>query len=211
MTDTLYVFIDESGNFDFSPKGTRHFVMSAVCTTRPEESAKQLASLKYELLSEGVDISSFHATNDFQFVRNRVFKRINSLRNSKAMVIFAVKERLSEDLRVPVTLLAFLAEKLLSIRTQDVVLKDFRRIVILFDRSLSNKQLNEIFILIKPYLKKIKSEFLVGFHSMHADMNSQVADYVSWSMFVLLERNERRPWETLQLGLRPKALNLLKL
>jgi hypothetical protein len=30
VPDTLFVFIDESRNFDFSTKGTRHFVMARV-------------------------------------------------------------------------------------------------------------------------------------------------------------------------------------
>jgi len=32
---TLYIFLDESGNFDFSPKGTKYFVLSAVSTLDP--------------------------------------------------------------------------------------------------------------------------------------------------------------------------------
>ena len=31
----LYVFIDESGNLDFGPKGTKNFVLAAVITKRP--------------------------------------------------------------------------------------------------------------------------------------------------------------------------------
>ena len=203
MPETLYVFIDESGNFDFSPKGTRHFVMSAVYTTSPEEGAKQLQTLKYELLSEGVDVSHFHATNDFQFVRDRVFKRINALQNCRAIVISIVKQVVPENLRLPENLLAFLAKKILSKITKFQSFKDCQRIVILFDRSLSNKRLNEIYILIKPYLKALEKDFLVGFHSIQADANSQIADYVSWAMFVQLERNEKRPWESLRLGLKP--------
>jgi len=32
---TLFIFIDESGNFDFSPKGTKYFILSAVSTLKP--------------------------------------------------------------------------------------------------------------------------------------------------------------------------------
>lgn len=32
---TLYLFIDESGNFDFSPKGTKYFVLTALATFDP--------------------------------------------------------------------------------------------------------------------------------------------------------------------------------
>lgn len=36
---TLFVFVDESGNLDFSPSGTNHYVLAAVATTNPLISA----------------------------------------------------------------------------------------------------------------------------------------------------------------------------
>ena len=35
MTQCAYLFLDEGGNFDFSPTGTRYFVMSSVAMRRP--------------------------------------------------------------------------------------------------------------------------------------------------------------------------------
>ena len=32
---TLYVFIDESGNFDFSPSGTKYFILTTLTTIVP--------------------------------------------------------------------------------------------------------------------------------------------------------------------------------
>jgi hypothetical protein len=69
----LFVFIDESGNFDFSEKGTRHFVMAGVAALAPLDSAAEMQALRYQLLAEGVDASSFHAAEDRQYIRDRVF------------------------------------------------------------------------------------------------------------------------------------------
>lgn len=71
---SLFIFLDESGNFDFSPKGTRHFVLTALSTTDPEEMAPALYRLKHELVLAGQDIEYFHATEDQQVVRDRVFE-----------------------------------------------------------------------------------------------------------------------------------------
>lgn len=57
---TDFVFIDESGNFDFSSNGTNHFVMTCVAALSPLDSAASLDGLKYQLLAEGIDVSSFH-------------------------------------------------------------------------------------------------------------------------------------------------------
>ena len=35
VTRFTYVFLDESGNFDFSASGTRYFVLTCVGVTRP--------------------------------------------------------------------------------------------------------------------------------------------------------------------------------
>ena len=46
----LYIFIDESGNLDFSAKGTKHFVISAISTIYPMDLAQELQNLKYDFL-----------------------------------------------------------------------------------------------------------------------------------------------------------------
>ena len=79
MTDQklpFYIFIDESGNFDFTSKGTKHFVLGAYATFQPAESALSLLRLKYELLNKGVDNPEFHASYDKQAVRDRDRKSV---------------------------------------------------------------------------------------------------------------------------------------
>jgi hypothetical protein len=51
MPFSLFIFIDESGNFDFSDKGTDHFVMACVATLSPLDSARALDELIYQLLA----------------------------------------------------------------------------------------------------------------------------------------------------------------
>jgi hypothetical protein len=69
----LYVFLDEGGNFDFSPRGTKYFTLTAISTTRPFAWDPPLMSLKYDELERGSRAECFHATEDKQVVRNRVF------------------------------------------------------------------------------------------------------------------------------------------
>lgn len=45
-SETLYIFIDESGNFDFSPGGTKYFVLTAFVTFNPVEERDTLLHLK---------------------------------------------------------------------------------------------------------------------------------------------------------------------
>lgn len=87
----LFIFIDESGNFDFTPSGTSHFVLGGVATTSPASSAKEFLTLKYRLLKEGNDVSEFHASEDRQIIRDQVFPVINSMPEINAHVIYGDK------------------------------------------------------------------------------------------------------------------------
>jgi len=60
---SLFIFIDESGNFDFSSKGTKYFILSAVSTLNPL-GKERLEEIKYDLMKNGTNLEYFHATED---------------------------------------------------------------------------------------------------------------------------------------------------
>jgi hypothetical protein len=72
--DALYLSIDEAGNFDFGHNGTRHFVLTGVLMRRPFTHLAGLLDVKYDVLEEGLDLEYFHASEDRQAVRDRVFR-----------------------------------------------------------------------------------------------------------------------------------------
>jgi hypothetical protein len=76
----LNVYADESGNFDFSrqPGASRYFILTTV-TLVDDVIGNELLSLRRTLAWEGVDLPrEFHATEDKQAVRDRVFEVIAS-------------------------------------------------------------------------------------------------------------------------------------
>jgi hypothetical protein len=70
-SQSLYIFLDEGGNLDFSPKGTKYFTVSTITKCRPFSLERDLVSLRYDLLEEGVSLERFYASEDRQAVRNR--------------------------------------------------------------------------------------------------------------------------------------------
>ncbi len=78
----LYIFLDEGGNFDFSPSGTKYFTLTSITKTRPFQIAPILDSLKYDLIETGLDIEYFHAAEDRQAVRDMVFGAIQQFMNA---------------------------------------------------------------------------------------------------------------------------------
>jgi len=65
--------LDEGGNLDFSDNGTNYFVLTSISKERPFEAYKEMLELKYDLIESGLDIEYFHASEDRQSVRDRVF------------------------------------------------------------------------------------------------------------------------------------------
>lgn len=71
----VYIFADESGNFDFSRNrgATRYFILTTV-TVRDCGVGDALLALRRKMAFEGDGLSTeFHATTDKQSIRDRVF------------------------------------------------------------------------------------------------------------------------------------------
>ena len=210
VPDTLFVFIDESGNFDFSEKGTDHFVMAGVAALAPLDSAAEMQALRYQLLAEGNDVSSFHAAEDRQFIRDRVFQTFESIKNVKAHAIYGDKHRAAPRLQSDSQIHALFGQALIRYFLRVFDSSDYKRVVVVFDQALTKKKQGDFHGVIKPELKALRKPFRIYFQKMVTDMNGQIADYVAWSKFVQLERNELRPWTSLTSTLQPSDFNIFR-
>ena len=92
--NTLYVFVDESGNFDFSPNGTKYFILTLLSTTVPARIGAYLMALRYGLLPNYACGEKIHASEDKQEVRNYVFDRLlNGALNLRVDAVIAKKTK----------------------------------------------------------------------------------------------------------------------
>ena len=96
----LFIFIDESGNFDFSEKGTRHLVLASYSTFKPEENTGEFQKLKYNLLANGKEQECFHATEDLQAVRNEVLDIIKNSKHGKYNFVIVDKTKITQKDKV---------------------------------------------------------------------------------------------------------------
>lgn len=189
----IYVFIDESGNFDFSPRGTGHFVMAAVIAGEPVASSGALQRLKYELLAEGVDLPHFHGSEDRQFVRDRVLEAINCLSGIEARVFFIDKRRAGSTVHDPVGTYSLFGRAIAQSLLDGPPDEEGGQVVVVFDKALTHKHENAFLAEIKPALAAVSRPYRIYFQSVKFDFTAQIADYVAWATYVSLERNEHRP------------------
>ena len=199
---SLYVFIDESGNFDFSDKGTHHFVLTAVVTENPFDLADHFNRLKYELLFDGIfePAVSFHASEDTQRMRDRVF---GFMRSYEGMRIYAViiskKKWLAARQAYSKQIYGFASRQLIEMIIKDARHSGYSRILVLMGAVLPHKQREDILKTLKSLIKPIfGGRFAVCFVRSASDLNCQIADYCSWAIYVKYERNELRPYHMIE-------------
>ncbi|MDP4586447.1 MAG: DUF3800 domain-containing protein [Microbacteriaceae bacterium] len=192
---SLFVFIDESGNFDFSERGTRHFVLSAHITLTPLECGHRLNALTYEFLAKGlIDQIPFHASENSLGTRRRVVENMCPAKHScRVATFYARKNRLDRDFCNSEELLAQfglrLAERLGAERNLDK-----ENLVLLFDTALTAKRKQAMLRRLKSALRSRHISPRVLFRPVKHDVNGQIADFYAWAVFRRLESLDQT-WE----------------
>lgn len=211
---TLYIFIDESGNFDFSNKqgASKHFMLTAFTTFNPALQRDRLLHFRYELLAQGKEY--FHATQDEQIVRNKVFEFIASLKDQyEVYSVFARKNRTNPSLYKEINKTGKLDKKHQGIRLYQLLCKtllgyivkrrvrDMDNIVVLLASLYQNSEKNRAMIgEIKKSLKlqPYNIPFYIYCCPTQSDINLQLADYCCWALSARHEREENRPYEIIE-------------
>lgn len=201
----LYVFIDESGNYDFSPSGTIFWIITALITTDIRPAFVELYDLKHELIDQGIDIERFHASEDRQSVRDRVFPIIARLDPKRARVdsVVVEKRKTAPSLQRLSKFYPMMVESLLKypFHPRGIDVKRYSKVLVFLDRATSTKAKREILKKaikqgLKPYLGNIPH--MICMHQSASHHYLQMVDYLSWAIYVKWERGEFRPHRTVK-------------
>ncbi|MDE0105002.1 MAG: hypothetical protein OXN89_21695 [Bryobacterales bacterium] len=119
VTRYAYIFLDESGNFDFGSSGTRYLVLTSVSILRPSPMWGRLDAYKYHCIQTGTDVECFHCYHGRWPVRSAVFNLIaEHLDNIRISCAVSEKEgfapEMREDKRLYPWMLGFLLRHALS-------------------------------------------------------------------------------------------------
>ena len=196
----VYVFIDEGGNFDFGPSGSRYFTLTSVVVPRPFPFDAEFAELRFDLLAVA-DIEYFHATEDRQAVRDQVFSVIQRhLHRLRVDTLIVEKRRVNEGLRSDALYPHVLAD---HVRHLVSVLPpaSFSSIFIITDRIPINRKRRAT----EKAVKETLASFLpseVSYRILHHDSKSsaslQVADYMNWAILRHIDRDDPRSFDIIK-------------
>jgi hypothetical protein len=193
---TLFVFIDESGNFDFSPKGTKYFVLSAINTLNPL-GKERLEEIKYNLMKNGNDLEYFHAAEDKQSVReDSVIVQKN--KTNPSLYVSEKKKKSKKGAKLYTIALRTLLRYIFC-RHDNSAKVD--QVVIVLSSIFDVNKRELIKKIIKIYLKQIFSNpFYLYFHQNRSDKNTQIADYCCWAIYRKWTDGEVRPYSAVNKG-----------
>lgn len=201
----LYVFLDEGGNFDFSPTGTRFFTLTSVAKTRPFRAVPQIDSLKYDLIEEGLDLECFHASEDRQHVRDRVFAIIqNELDSMRIDSLIVEKAKTGPALQDPQHFYPRMLGYLLRFLVNGMDLSRCEEVLVITDQIPLAKKRKAIEKTIKQTLKAmlpLECRYRIMHHASKSSFGLQMADYCNWAIYRKWERGDDRSHALIRKGI----------
>lgn len=198
MARHLYIFLDEAGDFAFSDRGTRYFIVGSITAERPFPVYPKLTELKYSLAEEGTDLEYFHASENAQAVRDRVFaiiqENLNGIRIDTTVV---EKRKTGPALQVPEKFYPRMLGYHLEFILRQYRLTDYTRVLVYTDQIPIQRNREAVKKAIKQTMAKALPES-VAFQVLHHDSKSnfqlQVADYCTWAVYRKWARQDERSY-----------------
>ncbi|MBU2887705.1 DUF3800 domain-containing protein [Gilvimarinus agarilyticus] len=181
----LYVFLDEGGNFDFSPTGTQYFMLTSLAMRRPFRIREPWDDYRHELLEFGRNVEYFHCAEDNQYLRDRLFRilnqhqqdlRIDSLIVEKAKTGLALRA----DERFYPEMLGYLLRHVFD------KLNGYDEIIVITDTVPHQKKRKAIEKGIKHALKTMLPtgmKYRVLHQASRSHYGLQAADYCNWAIY----------------------------
>ena len=188
MPHSSYVFLDEAGNFDFSDKGTRYFVLTTVSVRRPFDWRDSLDDFKYDCIEDGVGIEYFHCYNDSKRVRSSVFGLIAS-KSVGVNIDYLVVEKskvphaIRDEARFYPRMLGYLISLVAPIELES---GDANEIVIITDTIPVNRRRRAVEKAVQTTLASMlpsRVKYRILHHQSRSHYGLQVADYCCWAIF----------------------------
>jgi len=188
------VFFDESGNLDFGHTGSRYFLCGVLVTYDPWPLMQVLTDLREEIFRGGFIPGAFHATEDKQAVRDRVFEAIVGVGGFEAHITVTEKAKVPATHKDASTFYAFMADFTLR-RVLQRYPTDEPIFVITDELPLKGKRE----ALVKGFKASLAAilpdrEYRIEHQSSGSQGCLQAIDYVNWAVFRRLELSDERSY-----------------
>lgn len=191
----LFCYLDEAGDFNFSPSGTRYYIYTALVADNPLPLNDDMLRAKYLLLLNNLPFSKshqgndyFHATEDAPLTRSLTFQTIcKHLGDFRLYCIIIQKNKTNPSIRDQRSFFSMIMANLLKdVIEHEKVVGNYDHICILTDRIPVQKKSAAVVGSIKKNLKTLldgKVGYTLAPMDSKSDFGLQAADYCSWAIY----------------------------
>lgn len=202
MSD-LYVFIDVSGNYDFSNSGTAHLVLTSAICTDICAGIIELHSCKDNLIRNGKDVIYFHATEDAQVIRDDVYSIISKLDHIRIDSVIVEKRKTHPSLQNIKKLYPLMIDKLLKypFDKKGLDVSTYSDVIIFMDREGAHKKDAEPLVKgVKQYLSRHlqNTKYRIFMHPSMSHLYLQMVDYYGWAVYRKWESADTRSYDLIK-------------
>jgi len=196
---TLYIFLDEGGNFDFSPSGSKYFTLTCVSLYRPFTLHTDLDTYKYDLIEHRITpriaMEYFHCAEDNSYVRGKVFSMLAaSVPHNAVDSVVVEKRKTGPALQPPEKFYPKMLGYLLRYAVEKAS-HGVGEVVVITDSLPVAKKRKAIEKAVKTVLANMLpagTPYRVMHHSSRAHYGLQIADYFNWAIFRKWEHGDTR-------------------
>ena len=202
----LYVFLDEGGNLDFSPSGTKYFILSSLTKERPFFAGKELIELKYDLVEQGTNLEYFHAAEDRQAVRNAVFGVIaHHLAGVQIDSLVVEKRKVPPGLRADEAFYPTMLGVMLKSLIHHLPLSEVSEVIVFTDSIPVSRRRQAIEKAVKTVLAGMLPagmRYRVYHHDSKSNYDLQIADYCNWAIYRKWSSGDERSYNFIRSAVR---------
>ncbi len=194
---TLYIFLDEGGNFNFSPTGSKYFTLTCVSLYRPFKLHTYLDTYKYDLIEHRlmprIEMEYFHCADDNKYVRDKVFSMLaHSVPHKSVDSVVIEKRKTGPALQPPEKFYPRMLGYLLKYAVEKAP-HGVGEVVVITDSIPLAKKRKAIEKAVKKVLANMLTAgtpYRVMHHSSRAHYGLQIADYFNWAIFRKWEQDD---------------------
>jgi hypothetical protein len=194
--------LDEGGDLNFASTGTKYFTLSSVALQRPFRLLSHLSDLRFDLIEEGHGIEYFHASDDRQATRDRVFSVIvDSLEDLRLDTVVAEKQNVPGELRDESRFYPEMLGKLLAHVAPELLARGATEFIVITDSIPLKSKRRAIEKGVKVSLAHAMpadTRYRICHHASKSTPLLQAVDYMNWAVFRSLQSGDPRSFKLIE-------------
>ncbi|MCK5840589.1 MAG: DUF3800 domain-containing protein [Candidatus Sabulitectum sp.] len=187
MLETAYIFVDESGDLNFSSNGTYWFILTAVTMYQPFDIFAEIMERRFDLIEYGLEIEYFHASYDNYDIRTEIFDAISEYLDAIEINTIIINKRKVDPKFYPEALFfpEMLKQLLPDVLSRELPKRAHNKAVVFQDLTPEKRKRLKIQKSKNDMLANClsNSNYRIFHHSSKSNLGLQIVDYCNWAIY----------------------------